>query len=246
MYNSASLVAPSPLRGGGGGRGACKHIRRLNIGPPPLRRLRRHLPRKGGRIASAPRPVAQHPRREPPCARFDLRRRIPTASTPWMAAAEPCACHPGSCPRAMRANAIGGVGRAGRQIAAPAPNQGRERPFVELDEGQQAPRWNARQHAEDGSRLWIKDRAKRSRCGAPDLAPPALAGSGHQPKHHGEPLSRLRRAAPTDVSSQPQTLTLPENMNSVIPGLRSNIWNPGANAKLNDPLGSGSRCTRPE
>jgi hypothetical protein len=66
----------------------------------------------------------------------------------------------------MRADRIGGVGRTGRQIAALTPDEERERPFVELDQGEKAPGWKARRHENDQVLLWIKDRAKGAAAAA--------------------------------------------------------------------------------
>src|SRR5690606_14614854 len=97
--------------------------------PAPLRLIGG---RRRGPVTAAP--VAIAPRPPPGIAAQRLGRWIPAVPAPWMAAADPRRRHPGARPGAVATDRVGGVGRAGRQVAAIAPDEGRERPLVELDE----------------------------------------------------------------------------------------------------------------
>ena len=128
------------------------------------------------RRAVAALPIAVAPR-APPGIRFDLeRRRVPAMSAPRRTPADACSAHPASGPCAMRTDRVRRVGRTRRPIAARIADQRRKRPLVELDKAQKAPGWQARRHHKLLTICWIQDRVKRSRCGAPNLAPPALEG----------------------------------------------------------------------
>ncbi len=110
--------------------------------------------------AFLPNPIAIAPRPPPGIFPDRLRRGIVAVAAPGMAAAEPCCRHPASSPGAMRLDCVARIGRASRQIAAIAPDQGRERPFVKLDEAQEAQRrptmgWQARRHLFDW--VWLDE-----------------------------------------------------------------------------------------
>lgn len=150
------------------------HLNRFILGPEVLRRC-----------AIAAFPIAIAPR-APPRVRLDLaRRRVPAMAAPRGATAEPRARHPASGPGAVHTHAVGRVGRARRQVAATPANDRRERPLIELDKAKKAPRRNARRHNKPQPFDWFRIGPKRSRCGAPDLAPPALIGrSGDEAPAH--------------------------------------------------------------
>jgi hypothetical protein len=86
----------------------------------------------------------------------------------------------------MRTDRIRRVRRTRRPIPAALADQRRERPLIKLDQAQKGPRRQAYGHIRRQFWLWIDRDAKCRRCGAPDLAPPALAGSrssGARTKH---------------------------------------------------------------
>jgi hypothetical protein len=148
---------------------------------PPLR-FAQHLPRSRGRMAAHDsRLSSRHSARAATTAQA-LGRGVVAVTAPRVAAADPGRCHPAAGPSAVPTDRIGGIGRACRQVAAIAPDQGRERPLIELDEAQKAPGRNARRHRIS---LVGFDRDKRRRCGAPDPAPPALvSGRGENAAVH--------------------------------------------------------------